>query len=322
MANAHILQSPGAVTYAPDDFAELDPIMNNSNGAFRFVVDTAYPRCYPGGDPNTRSAAGAPADGAVLYDSANRADGAFRKASGQTVTYAGGGFALSAVTARGCYIEAPASVNADIYTAAPAGSDNVGGTQAWAECLYIIMPNPTTWTGVTAGKSYPIHASVTESYYGNGAERCWIGIKTDGTMEIIFQQSVGGTINTNFKAIQIGSVDTSVHYGLLTQIVIYRKADGTCGVRLKSSAGTTTPSTITTTANTADYSARVTRLGVTSNTTWPASGMNLSATKFRLFRWWIANLNRKAFDPITKADTDWTYVQLRKDADSSIFSAA
>ncbi|AXU19721.1 hypothetical protein C7W88_12905 [Novosphingobium sp. THN1] len=325
MPNLHVLQAPNAVPFAPDDFAELDPILVQSNGAFRFLIDTTYGRCYPGGDPNTRSAPGAPADGAALYDTAQVADGAFRRASGQAVTYAGGGFELNAVTARGGgFIEAPASVNLDLWDDAPEGADNPGESQAWAECFYLIWPNSSTWTGfLNSGfTQVPIVHSTAGGAFSSPGERVWLGIGADGTVYGMFQQSAGDVLDTNFKRILVGSVNANLHRGLLTQVLLYRKADGTIGLRLRSSAATHTPATQTATANTSDFSANTGKLGATSCSAWAASGMNLSASKFRLFRWWIANLNRKAFDPIAKADEDYSNVQARLAATSGIYSAA
>lgn len=324
MSYQFVLETAAEVAGAPEDYAVLEPIMAGRTRFFRYLVDATYARSYPGGSPVGRPAAGAPADGAVIYDSCNLADGHFRKAAGQAVSYAGGGFELKNVTARGCYMEAPASVNADLFAAAPAGSDRVGESQAWAECAYFIMPDPRLWTGISPTVLYPILSSVVDgaSYYGSSAERAWVGIKQDGTMEATFQQSIGATLNTHFKSITLGLVNTLPHVGRLTQLLVYRKRDGTIGVRIKSSAGTYSPATSTATANTEDYSARTAKLGITGSTFWPASGLDIDASPFRVFRHWIGNLSRQELDVIELADEDYADVVAVNADDPTLYSAS
>lgn len=327
MPYSYVLETATEIANAPDDYAVLDPIMAGRTEFFRYLIDTTYGRSYPGGSPVGRPAPGSPADGAVVYDSCNIANGAFRKAAGQAVSYAGGGFDLSAVTARGSYIEAPASVNADLFAAAPAGSDHEGESQAWAECLCFIMPDPRVWTGISSTVLYPILSSVAPgaSWYGSSAERVWVGIKQDGTIEVTFQQAIGSTANTHFKSISLGSVNVLPHVGQLVQLLVYRKRDGTCGARLKSPVGTYTPATVSTTANTADYSARTSNVGITPSTFWPASAMALNGSgfkPFRLFRHWIGNLSRQELDPVALADEDYADMIAVKTADPTLYSAA
>lgn len=321
-----VLETAAEVAGAPNDYAVLEPIMAGRTNFFRYIIDTTYGRSYPGGSPVGRPAAGAPADGAVLYDSDLIGDGAFRRASGQTVTYAGGGFELAAVTARGCYMEAPASVNADLYTAAPSGSDRVGESQAWAECVTVIMPDPRVWTGISGTVLYPILSSVAPgaSWYGSNAERVWLGLKQDGTLTASFQQAIGSTEGTHMKSITLFPSEVLPHIGLLTQILLYRLRDGTIGLRIKSSAGTVAK-TSTATANAANFSALTSKVGITPSTFWPASAlvMNASGFKpFRLFRHWIGNLSRQELNPITVADEDYADLLAVRGADATLYSAA
>jgi hypothetical protein len=325
MTYSFVLETAVEVDGAPEDYAVLDPIMAGRTGFFRYLVDTTYGRSYPGGAPEGRPAPGSPADGAILYDSCNIGNGHFRKGAGQTVNFQGGGFDLTQLTVRGGgYMEVPASVNADLFAAAPAGSDHVGESQAWAECAYFIMPDPRTWAGITSSVVYPILTSVAagSSYYASNAERVWVGIKQDGTIEATFQQAIGSTPNTHFKTISLGLVNVLPHVGQIMQLLVYRKRDGTFGARIKTPVGTYAPATVSTTANTADYSALPTKLGIVPSTFWPASGIDIHASPFSLFRHWIGNLSRQEIDPIALADEDYADMIAVKTADPTLYSAA
>lgn len=319
-----VLETQSEVAGAPDDYANLDPLLDGRSRFFRVLYDMTYGGSYPGGDPDTWAAVAAPADGATVYDISGHQNAAFRRGAGQTVTYAGGGFELNAVTTRGGgYLEIPAAVNADIYAPAPAGSDHVGESQAWAECHHFIWPNTATWTGQAAGSSPPIIHS-TPGYYGSAAatERVWFGLALDGTANVIWQQSGGGTQGTNFIVLPIGNVVTNKHRGLLTQLLLWRKRDGTAGVRLKSSAGTDTPAPVAVAPDTANYSAVSSKIGVAPNTTWNANGLDLDASKFRLFRGWIGNLSRQDLDFFALADEDYADIMAIRAVNPGLYSPA
>lgn len=317
----YILQTQVAVPGAPDDFANLDPILDGRTDFFRFLYDTTYGGSYPGGDPDSWVSVTAPVDGATVYDISAHGDAHFRRGAGQVITYAGGGFELNGVTGRGGgYLEIPASVNADLYAAAPAGSDHVGESQAWAECHYLIWPNAAAWTGISGGTTMPIIHSTAGSYPGSAgaAERLWVALGVDGTLYLSLPTAVAGYPST----FTLGNLIGNKHRGLLTQILVYRMRDGTVGVRLKSSAGTDTPATVNVAANAADYSALTGKVGVTSAGIWPTSGLDLDASPFRLFRGWIGNLSRQEIDPVALADEDYADVLAVKAADPSLYSAA
>ncbi|MFX8581814.1 hypothetical protein ABTM27_20380, partial [Acinetobacter baumannii] len=92
------------------------------------------------------------------------------------------GFELKAVTGRGCYIEIPAAVNADLFAAAPAGAASVGASQLWLECHYMIWPDMSGWTGHSTGVYAPLWCTAGSdanlaAYYATTPERVWMGLK-------------------------------------------------------------------------------------------------------------------------------------------------
>lgn len=278
------------------------------NDGVRCLIDIGFNYCYPGGTYAGRSAPGAPAYGATVYDVAMRANGAVRKASGQTIAYSGGGLDFASCTSRGNYIEVPASVAADLFAAAPAGAASVGSSQYFAIGDYVKWPNTSGWSDVSAGSYYPLFnwcgsVASPNAYYATTPEIVFFGLKPDGSVQASFQTALNVV-----TSLQMGSSTANVHRGLLTQILAWRNASG-IGIRLKSSAGTNVVTAALNSANTADYSAAAGKFGI-GNSIWPSSGMSASANH-RHYRLWIENLARSGRDPLAVADFDWAITAKR-----------
>lgn len=312
---AYILRTPYPVADPGFDLLLRDQLLKGANDGVRYLYDAELPWCYPAGPQAGRPAPGAPADGAALRDISEHGDGVFRKAAGQTVGFAGPGFELKGVTGRGCYIEIPAAANADLFAAAPAGAAVPGASQQWLESHLMIWPDMSGWTGHSTGVYAPLWCTAGSdanlaAYYATTPERVWMGLKADGSVQPTFQLSLGTTAGTNFVQLNMGSATANVHRGKLTQVAAWRTVGGAIGIRLKSAAGTSIL-TGTAAANTVDYSASRTKVGVTPNAQWEASGMNLSSAPWRLYRGFIENLARSGRDPIVVLDADWARVQTR-----------
>ena len=289
----------------PDDFYAVDDLLIGGNGGVRFLYDFSYPWSYPGGeDPYNRPAAGPPADGAVVRDVTGNADGVIRKAG--SLGYAGGGIDLSVATGRDNYLEIPASVNAGLFA-----------DQEWVEAHYFMWPDSSLWTGHSGSVYAPVfNSSGTDAnpigFYGSTPERVWMGVQNTGTVQAVFQQVIGSTAGTSYKALLMGSSGANTHRGRLTQVAAWRLDDGTIAARLRSTAGTTLL-TGTATKNTSDYSTSRDKVGVTNVSQWEDSGLDLSASPFRLYRGFIEDLSVSGRDPVAVLDADYARVIARGD---------
>lgn len=306
---AYVLRAPYTVADASLSKVYRDPLLSGANDGVRYLWDAAFPWSYPGGAFSGRPAAGPPADGAVVRDISEHLDGAFRKTSGLTVGYAGGGFRLDQLTGRYGYVEEPAAVNADIWNAAPAGAASVGASQLWLEVLYLMMPDARLWVGQASNSFAPLFCTsgtdaAPTQYYNNTPEKAWMGLKTDGSIMANFQTDLNVTTNVNGTSIP--------HIGKLTQIAAWRSGSGAAqaGIMIRSSV-----SRVVTTAqvanNVANYSASKTKMGVTQQSQWAASGLDMSQTPFRIYRGFTENLARSGRNPLTVLDDDWARVQAR-----------
>lgn len=279
-----------------------DPaLVGVANSGVRWLSDAAFPWCYPGGSPTGRAAAGTPADGAVIYDMAQQANGSFiLPAPG--VTFAGGGFDFTSSTAltgsRNVGMVMPASVLADLWTAYG------GNSQQFLFSLWVKLPTLANWnTGAT------LLSMAGDLPYISAASLFILTQKTGGTIEVRRQTAAATYDVTNVMT----ATPNSDQYGSIVQISVWRNAAGQ-GLRIKGGAGSSVlVSKAVGPDNTQNFSANpfvVGRNGAafagTSATTTISA---LSGVRF--YRAMMENLARSGRDPVTVLDAAYTAVTAR-----------
>ena len=269
----------------------VDPVLTGANSGVRFLFDLGFGACYPGGAFDGRAAPGNPANSALVEDMSGNGDGQAVIASGQTVTYAGGGFDFSAVTANNSFVEGPAAVSADLFA-----------QQHFMFVAYVKLPSDSDWATVAAVRPF---VSVGDGNYGPSVPGvAALGMSTSGGTKFLAmaRQTNGSTLQTVNLTLPSGYV------GTITQVACWRNASQ-CGVSMRNATeGRTSTTAAASTANVGDFSAVKPKFGVGPNG-WSASlatGNDAAASNFRLYRGFVENLNRSSRDPLTVLDADWT----------------
>lgn len=289
---AYAFQSPVASTDTSLEIAVRDPLLKGDNGGVRYAFDTAFGFSYPGGPIASRPAPGAPANGAVIYDIAERGDGAVLLSGAGPIAYAGGGFDVTATLAAGCAVEAPAAATADLLV--PAGEDDV--TQNYLIMTYIKLPEAANWptgSGISSLFSvgnYTTEAALLTLSMGNGV-----------TGRISVRRQLTGS--TNESTLQLTDAGAA---GQVCQIACWRNG-AEQGIRLKRASGVTKATIAVGADNTQDFSARRAQFGR------PVAfgGTNAAYNGVRVYRGAIENLARSLRDPVAVLDADWARVAAR-----------
>lgn len=308
MALANILRLPISVSDSSLATACRDALLTGAvNDGVRFIADLSFGYCYPGGAFEGRPSPAAPANNAVIYDVADRANGAAKVISGNTINYSGGGFDFGSITKKDNYLEIPASVAADIYTSYG------GASQQFLACMYIKLPTSANWN--TSSSVLPMlqFAGTGTATYQNTADLVAIAQGANGTLQGRRQTGAGAA---STASITLDSGD----YGLVTQIAYWRNASGV-GIRIKNSNGTKITTAAVGSNNTQDFSGKTGIAGV-SGGFWAVDGNNVlngagqtGAKNFRLYRLFVENLARSGRSPLTVLDADYARVAAR-----SVFS--
>lgn len=294
MPSAFTLRSPNVSADASLQTLRRDPLLTGvANSGVRFIADTCFPWSYPGGAQAGRAAAAAPADQAVIYDVSENANGKIVKVGGQTISYAGGGFDFSALTERGSYLEAPASVAADIW------ATYGGASQRFMVCGYFKLPSLANWN--TSGNAAPLLSFATLNAGVGNPDMITIA-QTNGGGLMSFRQTGGATLAYT-------SV-TPPAYDALAQVAFWRNASGV-GLTVKVGATRVTTLDAVGTANTENFSGQTGRFGVGTAYWQPSLTGQTNARNFRVFRPFVENLARSGRDPLTVLDADWARVQAR-----------
>lgn len=298
MTVVYELRSPLATADTSLPPGVLDPLVRGAaNDGVRFIADLAFGYCYPGGNPIGRPAPGSPAQGAVVYDAAEKANASFVLASGQTVSYSGGGFDFSALTDRGSYLAIPASVAADLYAAF------AGVSQRYVACLYVRLPSLADWN--TDSNMAPFLHWSASAFNTPSTDLFTLGQTSGASKGIqLFRQTAGAT------AAALNVTPASADYGLLGQIGTW-KTETQMGLRLRTVNGIQILTSATVTQNSGDFSALTGKLGVGTAFWRSPIGVQANSVKWRLHRAWIENLARSGRDPIAVLDADWARVQAR-----------
>jgi hypothetical protein len=267
------------------------------NDGVRFIADLAFPFSYPGGAFAGRAAAAAPANGALVADIAEVADGSVVVVSGQAIGYAGGGFDFSALTARGSYLQIPASVANDIYTAYG------GNSQHFLFCAYVKLPASGEWN--TLGSIAPFMSFASANAAVGVPDIVSVGQANPTSLQSV-RQTAGATLANNTVVIP------SNYFGLFAQVAFWRNAAGV-GLTIKTANGRTTSTGAVGSNNSENFSAQTGKVGVCP-AYWSSSLTGQSGAKnFRVYRCFVENLARSARDPLTVLDADYARVVARGD---------
>ncbi len=273
-----------------------DSYINGSATGINFLFDTTFPFSYPGGNYVGRSAAGAPANGALITDIAERGNGSFVK-DAATMTYAGGGFDFSALSSsNSCFSSGTSSTLSNIFA-----------SQYYMIFMYIKLPTLANWN--TSGSVSPFFTS-TLSYYVVDVDIGIFCFTNSPALQFRRQTAVGAQTPITIDGSSTPSA-LSVHYGLMAQVAFWRNASGT-GIRVKSSGGTSLVTAASGSSNSANFSATTPRFGPATN----PFGSNMGR-QYRIYRGGIENLAISGRDPVTVLDADWARVQTRITASGS-----
>lgn len=300
---ALVLQSPANIDETGLQAPVRDAILRElvANDAVRYLHDLEFGFCYPGGPLSGRPAAGNPANGAAIYDVAERGNSSFALISGDTVSFAGGGFDYSTCTHRGNRIIIPATVAADLWAA------YTGKSQRYMMCHYVKLPTVENWYGATAINSFFSFAGANAA--PGAADIVTVGQATGGNLQVI-RQTNGATISTSNLVVPSGA------YGQIAQIS-FRRTDSRSFLRLRWEGGTAELATALGPDNSTDFSARQGNTGLGSAYRGEPLGLSdLKGRNFREYRFWVANLARLTGteDLVAILEADWLRFKNRVDA--------
>lgn len=306
LQGAYIQRSPVASLDTSQEKGVRDALLRGCpNDGMRHIFDLAFSYCYPAGLPATRPAPGAPADGAVVRDVAERANSAVRVAGGQAVGYAGGGFDFSGITAKGGgYIEVPPSVAADFAT--PYG----GVVQRFLVCLYVRLP--TLADGNVSGSMASIIGSGASNYQASPEIFCMGMLAANGgTLPLTYRRQTALNIVDRFDFLNPAVSDL----GNVVQLAFWRNAFGQ-NFRLKSPNGTRfgVPGTNTGADNPLAIGTNPIQIGVGQAGFWQSNLVTAGqdkAVRFRVYRAFFENLARSGRDPAAVLDADYDRVMAR-----------
>lgn len=295
------INAPGIPVDLSRPLPVRDPaLVGVANSGVRFMADAAFPWCYPGGSPTGRPDAGDPANGAVIQDMAERANGSFALPAAGT-TYAGGGFDFTSSTAltgsRNVGIIMPASVLADLWTSYG------GASQQYLFSAWVKLPTAANWNN-----NANLLSIAGDLSYLSAASLFILTMQNGGTLHVRRQTSAGNYDVTNALTLTPASAD----YGSVVQISVWRNASGQ-GLRLRSANGTIVVTRAAGADNTQNFSANpftVGRNGASFAGASPTSTLT-ALTGFRVYRTMMENLARSGRDPIAVQDAAYTAVTAR-----------
>lgn len=278
---ALVLKIPTTSTASGLSALRRDALLDGDNSGVRFAFDLAFPWCYAGG---------APANGALVKDTAEISSGSVVLASGQTINAAGGGFDFSAITAALSYLAVPAAAAADIYS-------QTGGNQYFLATAYVKLPAQADWDAT--GSIAPFFTWGTGANdYSSAATLCVMAQMTGGVLSGRRQTAIGA-------ASQLSLTVPVADYGQVAQIAIWRNATE-FAIRLKTALNTTKVTAASGAANSADFSATVGKFGIGQGFAHNTISGSTTYQKWRLYRGWVENLVRSGRDPETVLNADWS----------------
>lgn len=209
-----------------------DPLLTGDNGGVLYISDIAFPWSYTPGPA---------VNGKVIRDLAEKGDGSYLLASGQTVAQAGGGLDYSAITTNGCYEQVPASVLASLFA-----------QQYFLVCGYFKFPAKADWkTG--GGMNAWIQSSPSGDGFQATPDLVTIG-PADGYSMRFYRQRTATEQDAVFP-----TVDDAM-FGTVCQVAFWRNAAGQ-GARIKNAAATVLRTLAVNANNTQNFSSQTLKVG-------------------------------------------------------------
>lgn len=299
LQGAYCFNSPAASGDTSKPIARRDALLSDANDGVRFLFDTGFAWCYPGGPYSGRAAAGAPANGATIYDMVERANGSFVKAEAQTIGFSGNGFDFSTMTANtagnnhACYVQADSAAWASIHASA---------NDYFLWVAYVRLPSTADWNVPSGLLALFMSAGVGETYVAQ-TDPLTVGFSSGDAMTFRRQTALNTVANLSVTPL-------AGHYGAVCQVAYWRNASGT-GARIKGAAGESSSSGAVGANSSLDFSAATPKWGVPPSW-WDFSGASAQTTRnFRLYRGWLEDLSASGRTPTTVLDADYARVVAR-----------
>lgn len=285
MGTSIVIKSPTATGNTGLPFRRRDPIWAGKSITEKgFGFDLSF-------DWSNPQSAIAPADGQLIRDTSEIADGILSIAGGVTgVTRAGGGLDFTAISDRAGVIRGGAGCLAEIY----AGSQYFMVT-GWAK-----MPSALDWNKNAVLS--PIFCT-TSGAAGYPTEADMLTVAQHNTPRLDFRRQTngGGTVHT------LSISNLANFYGRVCQWAYWRNADGT-GARLKSALGEVIVTGGVGDVNTGDFGSKQPRWGVTYSFNEPALRPDHAAsTNMRIYRGHVEHLTDPTRLPLVVANLDWDF---------------
>ncbi|MBN7785127.1 hypothetical protein JYP51_09365 [Ponticoccus gilvus] len=276
-------------TFGATQFGKLsrDPVLDGAKGGALFGFDVSFPWSFPHED--------VPADGALVRDLAERANGGFYRPESQAeiIALAGGGIDLYDLTADGCVVRGPAGC------LAPLEGDQEYLILGWAK-----LPSAEDWNGGSVVS--PIFTCSGANSYSSDTDLVTVAQSNTPRLYCSRQLSVGSQ-----QSPSLGITDLAPYYGAVTQWAFWRTADE-CGMRMKSANGDETVTGAAGAVNSGSFATLSPQWGVPEAFNQHGQGTGSApeheAAGHRLYRGYIENLAASGRDPVAVLDEDWDFV--------------
>lgn len=271
----------------------VDSLLSGAlNSGLLFLGDLGFEPSYPGGPRTSRPAAGNPANAAFIGDMSGHADGKFVKGGAAVITFSNGGFQFGAIptggSPTGYYIEIPASVALDLWTA------YAGASQRYHAILDVMLPTKAQWRA-SAGIAPMLCWG--NALYGASSPELFILSQSFASGKAVLdvrRQANGAAV----EALTITDI-ADASFGTHAQIEVYRTA-ADFGLRLTTGAEKQLATRAAGANNVTDFSTLTGKAG------WPPIFTPVAAEQnFKLHRVSIENLARTGRSPLTVGDAQW-----------------
>jgi len=260
-----------------------DVLLSGDNGGVKFLFDLAYTYSYAGGTPVNAS---------PINDVSDTANGSFVLQSGETMSYAGGGFDYGALTKHGTFVQGAGALATSVW-----GSAN----QYFLIAGYFKLPTQAQWN--SAGTIFEFFRVGANSY--TAAPNIIMMAQQATTSAITVRRQTGAGTADILSAL----VPAAGDYGNFVQLAFWRDATGQYA-RLKSANGVVSSSTTTNSNNSQNFSGVAIQAGALAGFSG-AAGVALpagitNASRFRLYRGFGENLAISGRSAATVLDADYT----------------
>lgn len=282
-----VIQLPGTFANPSLPYFERDPVIAMG---VEWCIDLATAYSYGGGDA---------ANAAQVKDlTRNNRHSTVTVGSG-VLAYAGGGFDFAGV-ANATYLNLPSP-----------SLDAAATEQEWLWCLYLKLPTTANWSNATSNPSNfsKVLAALDSNYINTSPASLGALCMRDRTLTPAEPLHV--LVNTTTpeaysKRILVSDAELTPFYDTVTQIAMWRAADGLLRLRLKNAAGSVSKvesSSVLCTATPISPAGAIGRV--------ESGFVSGSETSFRLYRSWFEDLAVSGRTPTTVLDEDWTRTAAR-----------